>query len=111
MDGNVVSLFVLLGIIPVTGSSNDSCSEVYRGLEVEGQIETKVKRDFLADKWNSTVFYLSIHSAADAIFVPPGDLDDEIEHLDDLYEMARLMKRAIGRAYVPRARDYKIGII
>ena len=90
------------------GASTDSCSEVYRGKEVEGQIETKVKRDFLANKWNSTVFYLSIHNAADAIFVPPGDLDVEIEQLDDLYEMARLMKKAIGRAYVPRGRDYKV---
>ena len=54
------------------------------------------------------MFYLSIHNAADAIFVPPGDLDIEIEQIDDLYEMARLMKRAIGRAYVPRGRDYKV---
>ena len=85
------------------GASTDPCSDVYAGVMVGDQLETIAKRDFLADKWNQIQMYLSIHSAADAIFVPPGDLDDEINN-DDLFKFASRLKRAIGQNRVTSGR-------
>ena len=82
------------------GTDENPCSDVYPGAFVEDQLETIAKRDFMSDKWNNTILYLSIHSALDAIFVPPGDLDDELVNNDDHYVFANRMKRAIGKSSV-----------
>ena len=87
------------------GASYNPCSDVYAGAMVEDQLETIAKRDFLADKWERIEVYHSIHSAADAIFVPPGDLDDNIDNTD-LFKFAHRLKRAIGRNRV-RSGRYK----
>ena len=82
------------------GTDENPCSDVYAGAFVEDQLETIAKRDFMSDKWNNTILYLSIHSALDAIFVPPGDLDEELENNNDHYVFADRMRRAIGKSRV-----------
>ena len=81
------------------GSSNNQCSETYRGTRPFSEPESRAMRDFILARRGNIRMYITFHSYGQMILYPWGY--DRVDARDsaELHRMGLVGARAIGRNY------------
>ncbi|CRL08319.1 CLUMA_CG021383, isoform A [Clunio marinus] len=77
------------------GASDQSCSEIYRGVEAFSEVETQLLRSAVRDLRESCKFYLTLHSYGNLLLYPWGWTSDLPETWRDIDDIARIGAEAI----------------
>ncbi|XP_023337443.1 carboxypeptidase B isoform X2 [Eurytemora carolleeae] len=81
------------------GTSQDPCSDIYRGSSAFSEPETQAVRDFITARKRNIKMYLTFHSYGQMVLYPWGY--DAVDHRDEneLDRVGRIGSRAAGNKY------------
>ena len=81
------------------GSSNNQCSETYRGPRPFSEPESRAMRDFIMARRRNIRMYITFHSYGQMILYPWGYDRVDAKDSGELHRMGSVGARAMGRKY------------
>eukprot|EP00090_Calanus_glacialis_P010672 TRINITY_DN19117_c1_g1_i1.p1 TRINITY_DN19117_c1_g1~~TRINITY_DN19117_c1_g1_i1.p1 ORF type:complete len:281 (-),score=64.59 TRINITY_DN19117_c1_g1_i1:14-856(-) len=81
------------------GSSNNQCSETYRGPRPFSEPESRAMRDFILARRGNIRMYITFHSYGQMILYPWGYDSVDARDSAELHRMGTVGARAMGRSY------------